>query len=100
MKTQRTFLALLFTVLFLSSCSNDDNNGGGPPQYPMKSLIESGHMSVNSQNVNSASTFEIGYHFKSFKNGKITALGIRVPNNDTYRVTLWNNDTEEISFFT
>ncbi len=99
MKTQKLILGLLAITLFFTSCSKEDDTIEEievSSQFPMKSLIESGHMSVNYQKINSPSTFEIGYEFKSFKNGKITALGIRVPNNKTYRVTLWNNDTEEI----
>ncbi|OEK08491.1 hypothetical protein A8C32_03300 [Flavivirga aquatica] len=102
MKMQKLILGLIFLgILFISCSKNDDEisiieEEELAPQYPMKSVIESGHMQVNYQKVDGASTFEIGYKFKSFKNGKITALGIRVPNNDVYRVTLWNVETETI----
>ncbi len=92
---------LLFSLLSLCffNCSNDDNGNSvttGDPHYPMKSFLESGAVQINQTQVNSTVTFELGYRFKSFKNGQITALGIRVPDNESYRVTLWNMDTEEI----
>lgn len=98
MNTQKIILKLLIVLMTFSSCSKNDDEiivVEAIPQYPMKSLIESGHMQVTYEKVNDL-TLELGYKFKSFKNGKITALGIRVPNNDVYRVTLWNLETEEI----
>ncbi|MDO5980519.1 DUF4082 domain-containing protein [Flavivirga spongiicola] len=101
MKAQKIILGLTIIALSLFNCSKNDDEieiveVEAIPQYPMKSLIESGHMQVNYQKVDGPSIFEIGYKFKSFKDGKITALGIRVPNNDIYRVTLWNVETETI----
>ncbi|GAA3641841.1 DUF4082 domain-containing protein [Flavivirga jejuensis] len=99
MKAQKIILGLLIIGSCFSSCSKNDDDVEiieSIPEYPMKSLIESGHMQVNYQKVDGPSTFEIGYKFKSFKNGTITALGIRVPNNGVYRVTLWHIETEEI----
>ncbi len=101
MKAQKLIWGLIFIGILFNSCSKDDEIDvieveEATPQYPMKSLIESGHMQVNYQKVNSPSTFEMGYKFKTFKNGKITALGLRIPNNETYRVTLWNVETETI----
>lgn len=98
MKSQKIILRLLIVALLINSCSKNDDEiiVESPPQYPMKSLIESGHMELESTTVQWAFNYEIGYRFKSFKNGKIEALGIRVPENDEYRVTLWNAETEEI----
>ncbi|TGV03979.1 DUF4082 domain-containing protein [Flavivirga rizhaonensis] len=99
MKAQKLIWGLIIIGIFFNSCSKDDDEievVEATSQYPMKSLIESGHMQVNYQKVNSPSTFEMGYKFKTFKSGKITALGIRVPNNETYRATLWNVETEAI----
>ncbi len=101
MKAQKLIWGLIFIGILFNSCSKDDEIEvieveEATPQYPMKSLIESGHMQVNYQKVNSPSTFEMGYKFKTFKNGKITALGLRIPNNETYRVTLWNVETETV----
>lgn len=98
MKNSYFLLFVMSSLLLTTSCSNDD--GGDtvplPPQYPMKKLIEDGIMQLSETKKNGAVTFELGYRFKSFKNGKITSLGVRVPDNETYRVTLWNMDTEEI----
>ncbi len=99
MKSQKVYLVLILIGLFFNSCSKNDDEitvVEASPQYPMKSLIESGHMQVTYQKIDGPVTFELGYKFKSFKDGEIVALGIRVPNNDVYRVTLWNVDTEEI----
>ncbi|MEC3908072.1 DUF4082 domain-containing protein [Tamlana sp. 2201CG12-4] len=96
MKIQKLIFALI--ILSVLSCSKDDDTVivEAAPEYPMKSLMEAGVMELKSTKVNGINTHEIGYRFKAFKNGKITALGIRVPENDTYRVTLWNADTQEI----
>ncbi|WP_303317646.1 DUF4082 domain-containing protein [Flavivirga abyssicola] len=99
MKAQKLIWGLIIIGIFFNSCSKNDDEIEvieATPQYPMKSLIESGHMQVNYQKVNSPNTFEMGYKFKTFKSGKITALGTRIPNNETYRVTLWNAETETI----
>ncbi len=98
MKTQNIILGLVIFGLSLIGCSKHDDGIAhieSTPEYPMKTLIEDGVMElINSKN--SPNTFELGYKFKPFKNGKITALGIRVPDNDVYRVSLWNVDTEEL----
>ncbi|MDD7885795.1 DUF4082 domain-containing protein [Flavivirga sp. 57AJ16] len=99
MKAQKLIWGIILMGILFNSCSKNDDDMEiieAAPQYPMKSLIESGHMQVNYQKVDGPNTFEIGYKFKSFKDGKITALGIRVPNNDIYRVTLWNVETETV----
>ncbi|MBC3758954.1 DUF4082 domain-containing protein [Hyunsoonleella sp. SJ7] len=99
MKTIKVFLTALVITISLSSCSKDDD--GMPPvqadpQYPMKTLLENGIMDLKNTKVNWVNTYELGYEFKAFKNGKITALGVRIPDNGEFRVTLWNSDTEEI----
>lgn len=95
----KTFNIIVFVVLIsLFNCSKNDDEVivQSNPEYPMKTLMEGGVMQLQSTKVNGVNTHEIGYRFKPFKNGKITALGIRVPENDTYRVTLWNADSQEI----
>ncbi|AUP77293.1 DUF4082 domain-containing protein [Flavivirga eckloniae] len=99
MKTQKIIVGLLILGLSLISCSKNDDDIKiieSTPEYPMKSLIEDGVIELTNTKINSPNTFELGYKFKTFKNGKITALGIRVPDNDTYRVSFWNVDTEEL----
>lgn len=99
MNTQKIILKLIVILITFNSCSKSDDDATiieAIPQYPMKSLIESGHMQVTYEKVNEPVTFELGYKFKSFENGKIIALGIRVPSNGEYRVTLWDLETESI----
>ncbi len=99
MKTQKLISGIVLTVILLMGCSKNEDEEivvEATPQYPMKSLIESGHMELKNSKQNSAIQFEAGYKFKSFKNGSIKALGVRVPDNGEYRVTLWNFDTEEV----
>ncbi|GAA3580907.1 hypothetical protein [Snuella lapsa] len=98
MKVQKAILKLIIISALFISCSKDDDSDliEQAPQYPMKTLIETGHMELKSTMQQWVSHFEVGYKFKTFKNGKITALGIRVPHNDSYRVTLCNAETEEI----
>lgn len=98
MNIQKIILKLIIILVTFNSCSKDEeiDIAESAPEYPMKSLLENGAMELKSTKINSAFNFEAGYKFKSFKNGKITALGVRVPNNETYRVTLWNADSEEI----
>lgn len=98
MKVQKLVWGLIFIGIVLTGCSKNDEEIiiEAEPQYPMKTLIESGHMELKNTMPNWINHFEVGYKFKTFKNGKITALGIRVPENDDFRVTLWDADTEEI----
>ncbi|NJX15129.1 DUF4082 domain-containing protein [Tamlana crocina] len=98
MKFQNSTLTLIILLTCLMSCSKSDDEIiiESAPEYPMKSLIENGDLELKYTKKNSPNTFEMGYKFKTFKSGKILALGIRVPDSDTYRVTLWNANTEEI----
>ncbi|WP_203258720.1 DUF4082 domain-containing protein [Hyunsoonleella ulvae] len=99
MKTVKVFFAALAIIMSISSCSKDDDSIQyieADPQFPMKTLLESGAVELTGTKVNWVNTYELGYEFKTFKNGKITALGVRIPDNGEFRVTLWNSDTEEI----
>lgn len=93
MKNKLIFYTLLFSFFSLS-CSKD-TPPEQPSQFPMKSLIENGVLDLQST-VNSPNTFEIGYLFKTFKNGRITSVSIRVPANGDYRVSLWNFETQDL----
>ncbi|AUC16852.1 hypothetical protein BTO06_17625 [Tenacibaculum sp. SZ-18] len=84
---------LLFTIL---GCSGDKETITiQPSQFPMKTLIENGILDYQS-GVNSPNTFEVGYQFKTFKNGDIVSVSIRVPANGAYRVSLWNFETQQL----
>ncbi|MBP0902440.1 DUF4082 domain-containing protein [Mariniflexile gromovii] len=98
MKAQKLIKALLLLAIVLSSCSKKDDDiiTEIPSQYPMKSLIESGYIGLQNTMVDWEFIKEVGYRFKTFKSGSITSLGIRIPNNGEYRVTLFNADTEEV----
>tara|TARA_R110002050_G_scaffold300540_1_gene470404 strand:+ start:12695 stop:13273 length:579 start_codon:yes stop_codon:yes gene_type:complete len=97
MKIIKLIFVIIVIASTLSSCSKNDDSITieTAPQYPMKSLIESGYMELDLEK-HTDLQIEMGYKFKSFKNGKITALGVRIPNNGLYRVTLWNAETEDI----
>ncbi|MFD2725995.1 DUF4082 domain-containing protein [Hyunsoonleella rubra] len=92
------FIALVALTLFSSCSKNDDDTQPveAEPQFPMKTLLEIGPMELTDTVTDLDSFIELGYEFKAFKNGKITALGVRIPNNGEFRVTLWNSVTEEI----
>ncbi|CAM1345394.1 hypothetical protein [Tenacibaculum amylolyticum] len=92
MKSKLIFYTLL---LFISLSCSKDTPPEQPPQFPMKSLIESGVLDLQST-INSPNTFEVGYLFKTFKSGRISSVSIRVPANGEYRVSLWNFDTQEL----
>lgn len=93
MKSKIIFYTLL--LLFFSLSCSKKTITEQPSQFPMKLLIENGILDLQST-VNSPNTFEVGYKFKTFKNGKITSLSIRVPANGTYRVSLWNFETQDL----
>lgn len=95
MKNYITYYFILFLVVFSSCSSDDEATPEQPAQFPMKSLIESGVLDLQST-VNSPNTFEVGYQFKTFKSGKIKSVSIRVPANGDFRVSLWNFDTQNI----
>ena len=88
------FLFLLLFTIF--GCGSDKETITiQPSQFPMKTLIENGILDQQSS-VNSPNTFEVGYQFKTFKNGKIVSVSIRVPANGAYRVSLWNFETQQL----
>lgn len=68
-------MIVAMTMVFLSCSKNNDDNElmEIPSQYPMKELMEAGAMELKSTKVNGPNHFELGYRFKSFKDGEITA---------------------------
>ncbi|SDX99383.1 protein of unknown function [Lutibacter oricola] len=100
MKTLKSILVLAVLISTIISCSKNDEEDEliltVDPQYPLKELIFNGEVEQVYTYINKPFKLEVGYKFKTFKNGEITALGVRLPDNESYRVTLWNADTEEI----
>lgn len=100
MKTLKIIVAATALVSVLLSCSKNNNDDDEllivEPQYPFKELIYNGNLDEGYSYTNKPFNFEVGFQFKSFKSGQITGLGIRLPDNDEYRVTLWNAETKEI----
>lgn len=101
MKTLKLLTVIFLTTLLLSCSKNKEDEElymEITPQYPMKTLLENGVMELKGTKVNSPNTFELGYEFKTFKNGKITAFNVRIPDSEEIRVTLWDAETEEIIY--
>lgn len=100
MKTLKSIFAIVIFTITLISCSknksDDDELTIVEPQYPLKDLIYNGNLEEGYSYTDEPFYLEIGYQFKSFKNGQIIALGLRLPDNQEYRVTLWNAETEEV----
>lgn len=95
MKPKFIYYYFLFFLISFSCSSDKEIISEQDSQFPMKALIESGVLDLQS-NVNSPNTFEIGYKFKTFKSGNIKAVNIRIPANGNYRVSLWNFDTQDL----
>lgn len=99
MRTLKSIFAIVVFSIALISCSKNNSEEEltiVEPLYPLKELIYNGNLEEGYSYTNKPFYLEIGYQFRSFKNGQITALGLRLPDTQEYRVTLWNAETEEV----
>lgn len=100
MKALKLILVTTTMVAVLLSCSKSNNDDDefivADPQYPFKELMYNGNLDEGYSYTDKPFNLEVGFQFKSFKAGRITELGIRLPDNDEYRVTLWNAETKEV----
>lgn len=63
-------------------------------EIPVQTLLNKKFL--DSIQVSNDTTYEIGYQFRSSKPGRITKIGCFVPQNLPYRVSLWDNATQDI----
>jgi hypothetical protein len=108
MNTRLNFTKNLLKALFLSgtmffsNCNNDDKETTiAQEQDPLAGFIKSTGLDyiINPKYAptNSFAFREIGYQFKTTKNGVIKAFTAKTPANQTsLRITLWNVETETI----
>lgn len=76
---------LLLGILF-TQCTNENSN---PLETPFFSLLESSGIKIDTV-TQAANTWEYGFKFTSLVNGKLSKLGILVPDTGSYKVRLYN----------
>jgi len=76
---------VLLGFLF-SQCSDENSN---PLESPFFSLLNSPGIKIDTV-TQAANTWEYGFKFTSLVNGKLSKLGILVPDTGTYKVRLYN----------
>jgi len=79
---------MLLSLLMAYSCS-DDNPGPdfGPVQMPIQAMT--GDLSLFQTVVNSVTYYEFGCQLRFHEPGRITKVCMMVPDNGSYRITLW-----------
>jgi hypothetical protein len=106
--TMRKTLALLvpiFSLLFLSSCSNDETVSEQEPviidyqeENPLPGyLTATGYNQESTAILNTAQSHEIGFFFKPLKKGKINSIVVKIPVTDSnLTVKIWDLRTNTI----
>ena len=79
------YFILMLGILF-SQCSDENSN---PLESPIFSLLQSPGIKIDTV-TQAANTWEYGFKFTSLVNGKLSKLGILVPDTGTYKVRLYN----------
>lgn len=82
----------LFTIVI--SCKKNNITVQAKAETPMQTIINSNFL--DSPIIYENGPYELGYRFKSTKNGFITKIGCYVPQNLPYRVSLWDSATQEL----
>lgn len=81
----RYYFILMLGFLF-TQCTDENSN---PLESPIFSLLQSPGIKIDTV-TQAASTWEYGFKFTSLVNGKLSKLGILVPDTGTYKVRLYN----------
>lgn len=87
-------LAVLFLLIGITatSCKKDKTNNN-PMETNMDAILT--RTSYFAFDEALSKSYEIGFSFSSSKNGKISKLGLKLPENGTYKVSLWDFDSEQ-----
>ncbi|MCP4121303.1 MAG: hypothetical protein GY751_06080 [Bacteroidetes bacterium] len=92
-------LTILCISLLLFSCKKDEAILYGPAQYPVETLSE--ELLYIGATVNVGLPLTAGMAMEILKDGRIKELCVRVPDNGSYSVRLWNlADTSVITSVT
>ncbi|HPI00211.1 MAG TPA: DUF4082 domain-containing protein [Chitinophagaceae bacterium] len=93
----RNIKSLILVFVFISSiaCKENITKTSVKQEIPLQGLV-SRKILDTVMLTDDIESWEQGYRFSSSKNGRITKLGCYMPNNLTYRVALWNCNTEDL----
>ena len=103
-KTMKT-ISLIMITLFTLSCSKDDDPAPtpvepvlAPLQDPLPGyLTASGFTQETTIVIDNPDTYELGYSFVPYVNGKITAIVVKLPDvKNNMRVTIWDKTTATV----
>jgi len=90
-KTIYTATLFFFIGIVATSCKKDKTNNN-PMETNMDVLLN--RIAYHAFDESSTKSYELGFAFSSSKNGKISKLGLKLPENGTYEVSLWDFDSE------
>lgn len=87
-------LLLLFISAMTLSCKKDEDDKGNPNplEVGMEELLN--RIGYEVYNEDPTDSYEIGFTFSSSKAGKISKLGLKLPENGSYEVSLWDDSTK------
>ncbi len=95
-------IALTVIVLMglaATGCKKDaggERNPVGEYKTPFKSYLDERNVLPIQMEVTSPATFEIGYLFSLIRTQRVMALGLLMPQNGEYSVSLWDADAERL----
>lgn len=82
---------MLFGFLFIQ-CNDENSN---PLETPIFSLLDQAGIKIDTV-TQAAATWEYGFKFQSLVNGTLSKLGILVPDTGTYKIRLYNLNTNQL----
>ena len=89
----RKFICIVVVAIFTGGC------GKGTKTFtvqPISSFINGGTVPKQSDQIDNVTYYDFGFGFKSSKAGKITQVGIALPSNETYKVSVWDAVTKSL----
>ena len=87
MKTNLILLGAVLVAL-LSACNKEK---ASPEEQAVSSFLADSTTRINQGRYNN---IEMGYRFYASRPGRITKVGTRLPEAGTYKVSLWDSDTQ------
>ena len=86
------YFAVIATWILFSQCEDVNSN---PIETPIFNLLFENNIAIDTV-TQAATTWEYGFKFQSLVNGKLSKLGILVPDTGIYKIRLYNLSTNQL----
>ena len=87
------FTGIVALALFLGGCGNTTKT---VTVQPVSSFSNGSTVPKQSDQIDAVTYYDFGFGFTASKAGKITQVGIALPSNETYKVSIWDGVTKTL----